>query len=215
MQFLRDVLLVGRAKIFSVAAFHNQVTNGRSSELRSALFLSFSYIYRNITEQNLEERPLVTCLLNAATVICELSRDSPRTRCFLYILNRNKLCFGADILTMSTSGRWFSRAKRIAFLHDCMNDNWRRIYPKYKPNIFWRDSSKAQYRKYIQILNKLYISATHQNHITDYIFQIQHTGSGAGNARERATPDRLNPRIAFFRESHTGPLGTVWRRTTR
>jgi hypothetical protein len=105
MQILRDVLLVGRAKIFSVAAFHNQVTNGRSSELRSALFLSFSYIYRNITEQNLEERPLVTCLLNAATVICELSRDSPRTRCFLYILNRNNLCFGADILTMSTSGR--------------------------------------------------------------------------------------------------------------
>ena len=69
MQILRDVLLVGRAKISSVAAFHNQVTNGRSSELRSALFLSCSYIYRHIAEQNLEERPLVLSLLSAATVI--------------------------------------------------------------------------------------------------------------------------------------------------
>ena len=138
MHILRDVHLVGRAKILSVAAFHNQVTNGRSSELRFALFLSFSCIYRNIAEQNLEERPLVTCLLNAATVICALSRDSPRTHCFLYILNRHNLCFGADSLPMSTSGRLFSRAKRITVWHDCTNDTSRRIYPKYKQVIFWR-----------------------------------------------------------------------------
>ena len=35
----RDVLLVGRARILSVAVFNKQVNNGRSSELCSAMFL--------------------------------------------------------------------------------------------------------------------------------------------------------------------------------
>ena len=72
-QFLRDVLLVGRAKVFSVAAFHNQVTNGRSSELCSAMFLKKNhwFIKKNYGLTSMEDVE-VSVRITLSTTLLEL-----------------------------------------------------------------------------------------------------------------------------------------------
>ena len=103
------------------------------------------FTWRNIAEQSSEDRPLVTCLLNATTD--NISRDSPRTHLRGYLLNTTKYYICATHHehireNMFLSHKNYNMARLIKRTSP-------RIYSKSKHTMFWRNSRKAHHRKCI------------------------------------------------------------------